>query len=77
MTTYRKVRDALIEQRGADVACIVCGGLTQIATMSDHGGRCYPCYTEHCRRAPEPVPRSRYAERIRAEIVAMGKRVAE
>ncbi len=54
-------------------ACLVCGTAADGITLSMFGARCFPCYQAYRREPLVPPPRSKAAERIRAEIAAMGK----
>ena len=73
--SYRDVRRETADRMGAGVVCIRCAGTTQWLTLSDHAGMCFPCYQAYRSEPPAAMPRSQSAERIRAEIAAMGKRV--
>jgi hypothetical protein len=55
--------------------CKVCGAETDYVALSEYGARCFPCYQSY-RREPHVKPeRSPAAEKIRAEIEAMGRQV--
>ena len=76
MSTYTDTRRKTAEKIGQQVvACLRCGEPTPADTLAMHGGRCYPCFRADCRAPLPQVGRSKAAERIRAEIQAMGKRV--
>jgi hypothetical protein len=48
VSTYKKVRSELAEQRDHAYNCRVCNASAQWKTLSDHGGMCYPCYQHYC-----------------------------
>lgn len=77
--SYKTVRKELAERMGADNAhelpCSDCAAPTPIKTLSDYGGKCFGCCQANCREPSRPYQRSHYAERVRAEIAAMGKKV--
>ena len=52
------VRKKMAEQRAQDERqqCRICNTVTAWETLSDHGGRCYPCYAAYCRAVP-PAPK--------------------
>jgi hypothetical protein len=56
-------------------ACLLCRAPTSHETMATYGARCFPCFQQYCREPAQQHPRSPQAERIRAEIAAMGRRV--
>ncbi len=76
MSAYTDARRRTAEKMGnrPDGACMVCGNAASNATLSDFGARCFPCYQAYCREPSYDRGRSRAAERIRAEIAAMGRK---
>lgn len=73
--TYTKIRQQTAAMMGDAPACVACKAPVKRATLADFGGRCFGCFAAYRReKAPAP-PRSKAAERIRAEIAAMGRRV--
>jgi hypothetical protein len=75
MKSFREVREELADKMtgSGSLPCSVCRTLTPLATMSDHGARCFPCYQVYCREPFVKRGRSSYAEGVRAEIAAMAR----
>lgn len=75
--TVIDIRKQIAEKLGAgsSLSCINCGTPTAYDTLSTLGAKCFPCYQAYCREPFHQLQRSHYAERVRAEIAAMGKKV--
>lgn len=74
MNDYAKICKETAERMGS-ATCLICRAPTPTKTLSDFGARCFPCYQAYCREPQSKPDRSRAAERIRAEIAAMGRKV--
>jgi hypothetical protein len=70
---YTNVRKENSARSGTETYCR-CGTSTLRTTLSDYG-RCFPCFQAYCREPSYDRGRSKAAERIRAEIAAMGRKV--
>lgn len=74
MNDYAKTSKETAERMGSET-CSLCRAPTPTKTLSDFGKRCFPCYQAYCREPSYDRGRSKAAERIRAEIAAMGRKV--
>lgn len=75
MTDYAKTRRETAERMGGESRCLFCQAPMSTKTLSDFGARCFPCFKAYCREPFYQHQRSPHAERVRAEIAAMGRRV--
>ena len=73
--SYKTVRKELAQQHDTNRGCRTCQAGAPHATLSDYGGLCFPCFQAYCREPSYDRGRSKAAERIRAEIAAMGRKV--